>query len=37
MLANEAVRFFSDQEYGPAASSSLEAIGFRVGRQLAER
>jgi hypothetical protein len=36
-LANEAVRFFSEREYGPAAPAALEAVGYRMGRQLAER
>jgi hypothetical protein len=37
LLATEAVCFFSARQYGPAAPAALEAIGFRVGRQLAER
>jgi hypothetical protein len=37
LLATEAVQFFSEKHYGPAAASALQAVGFRVGRQLAER
>lgn len=37
LLTTEAVRFFSDKQYGPAAGAALQAVGFRVGRQLAER
>lgn len=37
LLTAEAVRFFSDKQYGPAAGAALQAVGFRVGRQLAER
>jgi hypothetical protein len=37
LLAGEAVRFFSAKQYGPAAAAALQAVGFRVGRQLAER
>jgi hypothetical protein len=37
LLTSEAVRFFSDKQYGPAAGAALQAVGFRVGRQLAER
>lgn len=37
LLTSEAVRFFSEKQYGPAAGAALQAVGFRVGRQLAER
>lgn len=37
LLTIEAVRMFSERENGPPAAATLEAIGFRVGRQLAER
>eukprot|EP00877_Chromochloris_zofingiensis_P013904 jgi/Chrzof1/8768/Cz03g23230.t1 len=37
LLATEAVKHFNERQYGPAAPAALEAIGFRVGRQLAER
>lgn len=37
LLTAEAVRLFSDKQYGPAAGAALQAVGFRVGRQLAER
>lgn len=33
----EAVRLFTERQSGPAAAAALEAVGFRVGRQLAER
>uniref|UniRef100_A0A383WPL0 Trafficking protein particle complex subunit 6B n=1 Tax=Tetradesmus obliquus TaxID=3088 RepID=A0A383WPL0_TETOB len=37
LLFTEAVQFFSEQHYGPAAGAALQAVGVRVGRQLAER
>ncbi|KAF6256660.1 transport protein particle component-domain-containing protein [Scenedesmus sp. NREL 46B-D3] len=37
LLFTEAVQFFTEEHYGPAAGSALQAVGFRVGRQLAER
>jgi len=37
LLNTEAVKFFSERQYGPAAPAALEAIGYRLGRQLAER
>ncbi|PNH09730.1 Trafficking protein particle complex subunit 6B [Tetrabaena socialis] len=37
MLCAEAVRVFHDRQSGPAAAAALEAVGFRVGQQLAER
>ena len=37
LLNIEAVSFFTQRQYGPAAPAALEAVGFRVGRQLAER
>lgn len=37
LLLAEAVQQFSEQRYGPAGSAALQAVGFRVGRQLAER
>jgi hypothetical protein len=37
LLATEVVQFFSEQQYGPAAAAALQAVGVRVGRQLAER
>lgn len=37
LLTIEAVSFFTQRQYGPAAPAALEAVGFRVGRQLAER
>ncbi len=37
LLTTEAVALFSDRDYGPAAPAALQAVGFRVGRQLAER
>jgi hypothetical protein len=36
-LAIETVRHYSAQPYGPPAAGAVEAIGFRVGRQLVER
>eukprot|EP00878_Enallax_costatus_P019702 GHUV01020794.1.p1 GENE.GHUV01020794.1~~GHUV01020794.1.p1 ORF type:complete len:152 (+),score=28.69 GHUV01020794.1:238-693(+) len=37
LLTTEAVKLFSEKQYGPAAPAALQAVGFRVGRQLAER
>jgi hypothetical protein len=37
LLATEAVQFFNEKQYGPAAAAALQAVGVRVGRQLAER
>jgi hypothetical protein len=37
LLTIEAVRYFTDRDNGPAAAAALEAVGFRVGRLLAER
>lgn len=37
LLSIEAVQLFSNRLNGPAAPETLEAIGFRVGRQLAEK
>eukprot|EP00879_Flechtneria_rotunda_P011643 GHRR01012163.1.p1 GENE.GHRR01012163.1~~GHRR01012163.1.p1 ORF type:complete len:174 (+),score=76.06 GHRR01012163.1:1447-1968(+) len=37
LLTTEAVKFFGCKQYGPAAPAALEAVGFRVGRQPAER
>lgn len=37
LLIIETVRMFSERESGPPPPATLEAIGFRVGRQLAER
>ncbi|EFJ48044.1 hypothetical protein VOLCADRAFT_91209 [Volvox carteri f. nagariensis] len=37
LLCVEAVRLFHEKQSGPAAAAALEAIGFRVGQQLAER
>jgi hypothetical protein len=37
LLTLEAVASFTSRQYGPAAPAALEAVGFRVGRQLAER
>ena len=37
LLALEALRNFSAQSTGPTAAAAMEAVGFRVGRQLAER
>lgn len=37
LLCAESVRFFTEQQGGPAAAAALEAIGFRLGQQLAER
>jgi hypothetical protein len=37
LLTIEAVALFTQRQHGPAAPAALEAIGFRVGRQLAER
>eukprot|EP00803_Ostreobium_quekettii_P006921 evm.model.scf_318.6 EVM.evm.TU.scf_318.6 scf_318:28602-32904(+) len=37
LLLIETVRRYSVEKLGPPAASTLEAIGFRVGRQLAER
>ena len=37
LLAIESVRMFSEKQTGPTAAASLEAVGVRVGRQLAER
>jgi len=37
LLGIEAVGLFTRRQCGPAAPAALEAIGFRVGRQLAER
>jgi hypothetical protein len=37
LLVAEAASLFTQRQYGPAAPAALEAVGFRVGRQLAER
>lgn len=37
LMCIESVRFFNERQSGPAAAAALEAVGFRVGRQLAER
>ncbi|MEW5311084.1 MAG: hypothetical protein WDW38_002827 [Sanguina aurantia] len=37
LLSIEAVQLFTTRLNGPAAPETLEAIGFRVGRQLAEK
>ncbi len=37
LLCAESIRFFTEQQGGPAAAAALEAIGFRLGQQLAER
>ncbi|KAF8063037.1 trappc6b [Scenedesmus sp. PABB004] len=37
LLAAEAVALFGAKQSGPAAPAALQAVGFRVGRQLAER
>ena len=37
VLNIEAVKLFSERKIGIPVASSLECIGFRVGRQLAER
>ena len=37
LLALESVRFFTARQGGPAAPAALEAMGIRVGKQLAER
>eukprot|EP00798_Chlamydomonas_sp_ICE-L_P004067 gene4067-14156_t len=37
LLAIEALRTFSEKQRGPAAGAALEAVGVRVGHQLAER
>lgn len=37
LLTIEAARLFTERQQGPAAAAALEAIGFRVGRQLAEK
>lgn len=36
-LVIEAVDLYRRAQSGPPASTALDAIGFRVGRQLAER
>ncbi len=38
LLAAECVRLFSSQQPGgPTAAAAMEAVGIRVGKQLAER
>lgn len=37
LLFTEAVKLFQDKQCGPAAPAALQAVGFRVGRQLADR
>ncbi len=37
LLSIEAVQLFSGKQYGPSAAAALQAVGFRVGAQLAER
>ena len=37
LLCFETAKMFVQREDGPSAAAALEAIGFRVGRQLAER
>ncbi|GLI71679.1 hypothetical protein VaNZ11_016961 [Volvox africanus] len=37
LLCVESVRLFHEKQSGPAAAAALEAVGFRVGQQLAER
>ncbi|KAG2451664.1 hypothetical protein HYH02_003444 [Chlamydomonas schloesseri] len=37
LLCAESVRLFHDKQSGPAAAAALEAVGYRVGQQLAER
>lgn len=37
LLLMESVRLFHEKQSGPAAAAALEAVGFRVGQQLAER
>jgi hypothetical protein len=37
LLTIEAVSLFSTKQYGPTPAAALQAVGFRVGRQLAER
>lgn len=37
LLSIETVRLFCERQTGPSAAAALEAVGFRVGRQLAER
>jgi hypothetical protein len=37
LMSIEAVRYFTERDNGPAAAAALEAVGFRVGRLLAER
>ncbi|GFR45946.1 hypothetical protein Agub_g7412 [Astrephomene gubernaculifera] len=37
LLCVESVRIFHEKQSGPAAAAALEAVGFRVGQQLAER
>jgi hypothetical protein len=37
MLLAESARFFHERQSGPAAAAALEAVGYRLGQQLAER
>ena len=37
LLCAESVRLFHAKQSGPAAAAALEAVGYRVGQQLAER
>ena len=37
LLLLESARLLSSQQAGPSAAAAAEAIGIRVGRQLAER